>query len=290
MPRFAGLVAEPLGPGHDRPAKLTVSVVIVTYEVRDLVVKCLASLRGAADIVVVDNASKDGTAAAVADSFPNVTLIANEANLGFGAAVNQGAAVARGDLILILNPDTELGPQGLGEMADAMTRRPRAAIIGFRQVDQEGTPQLVVGPRPSFVLELLRMVLQRRIDQGDRRLAGWVDRRLRRARRVPWVSGAALLIRASCFRAIRGFDESFFLYYEDADLCLRASSVGDVWYEPGITVTHYRGRSAAQNAVLASQAYRESQLRYWRRYRGTWAVAVIDRYQRLRRVSPGGGR
>jgi GT2 family glycosyltransferase len=168
-------------------------------------------------------------------------------------------------------------------MSAAILARPEASAVGFRQVDPHGRFQLSFGPRPSIVLELVRMVVQARLDGGSHRLAAFIDRRFSKPRRIPWVTGSSLLVRRSAFDAVGGFDESFFLYFEDADFCLRLSrDVGPVYYLPGVTVIHERGASARQSGDKARRAYRESQRLYWLRYRGPVVARFVQLYQRLR--------
>jgi hypothetical protein len=259
------------------------SVLVVSFNVAPLLRRCLASLTEADEIVVVDNASSDDSAELVRREFPTATLIALPDNRGFSAGVNAAARAATGDILLLLNPDTEVAPGVIAAMHEALRRRPRAAAIGFRQVDGQGVFQLSFGPPSSLVLELLRMVVQRRLDGGDRRLAGVIDRLFSRPVRVPWVSGSALLVRRTAFAAIGGFDEAFFLYFEDMDFCLRLGrEIGPVYYVPAPTVLHHRGRSAMGDPGAAERAYRRSQLLYWRRYRGDRVARLVERYQRLR--------
>ena len=266
------------------PARVArLSVLVVSYNVAPLLRRCLASLREADEVVVVDNASSDGSVAMVREEFPRVRLISLAENRGFSAGVNEAARVASGDLLLLLNPDAEVSPGVLVRMAAAIDARPRAAAVGFRQVDAEGTFQLSFGPPPSLVLELVRMIVQRRLDAGDRRLAAFINWRFSRPRRVPWVTGSSLLVRRSAFAAVGGFDEGFFLYFEDADFCLRLGrEVGPVYYVPTVTVVHHRGASARENAGVVRRAYRESQLRYWRRYRGRTVAHLVELHQRFR--------
>lgn len=260
------------------------SALVVSYNVAPLLRRCLASLSEATEILVVDNASSDGSVAMVRAEFPRVRLIPLAENRGFSAGVNEAARAATGDLFLLLNPDAEVPPNALARMVAAIEARPAAAAIGLRQVNADGTFQLSFGPPPSLPLELLRFIVQRRLDAGDRRLAGFIDRRFSRPRRVPWVAGSALLVRREAFEAVGGFDEGFFLYFEDIDFCLRlAQRGGMVVYVPSVTVVHHRGRSAAASPGPASRAYRESQLRYWRKYRGARIAAIVGRYQRFRR-------
>jgi GT2 family glycosyltransferase len=270
--------ADVAGTTHPR-----LSVLVVSHNVAPLLRRCLASLTEADEIVVVDNDSNDDSVEMVRREFPTVALIASADNRGFSAGVNAAARVATGDFLLLLNPDAEVAPGVLSSMRDRLGRRPKAAALGFRQVDKDGVFQLSFGPPPSLVLELARMVVQRRLDAGDRRLAGLIDRIFSRPVRVPWVSGSALLVRRAAFESAGGFDEAFFLYFEDIDFCLRLRrEVGPVFYMPTPTVLHHRGRSAAGDPCAADRAYRRSQLLYWRRYRGDRVAGLIRRYHRAR--------
>ncbi len=266
------------------------SVVVVSYNVAPLLRKCLESLSDADEIVVVDNASWDGSVHLVRDEFPSVRVIALDRNCGFSAAVNIGAGASTAPFILLLNPDAEVFPGAIDAMLRQMKGRPNAAAIGCRQVDEGGDFQLTVGPPPSLLLELVRMVLQRRLDGGDRRLGRGLDRLLSRSRIVPWVSGSCLLVRREAFEAVGGFDERFFLFFEDIDFCLRLRKRGGrIYYIPSITVLHRRGRSAARDPGLAARAYRESQLWFWEKHRGRRIARLVATYQRWRGVAPGGG-
>jgi GT2 family glycosyltransferase len=146
--------------------------------------------------------------------------------------------------------------------------------------------QLAFGPPPWLSLELLRNVIQRRLDRGDDRLAQLLDRAFSFSFHVPWVSGAALLVRREAFDTVQGFDEKFFLYFEDIDLCLRLRErFGPVVWAPEVTVLHHRGRSAAKEPGRAARAYRESQRWFWEKHRGRGIAALVRLYQRLRGVA-----
>ncbi len=272
----------------EAPFEMSISVLIVSYRVRDLLERCVASLVGAAQIIVVDNASDDASAAMVRERFPHVDVLAWTENRGFAVAVNAAAARARCDKLLVLNPDTELAPGVLAHMEHALDEAGEDVwAMGFRQVDRDGAFQLAIGPDPSLVAELWRMVLQRRLDAGDRWLGRLIDRWLGRARDVSWVGGSALLVRRQAFVSVGGFDEGFFLYFEDADLCLRLRAAGGrVVYQPSVTLVHHGGASAAGNRAQARRAYRLSQRRYWQKHRGRCTSVIIDAYQRLRGVAP----
>lgn len=267
---------------------MKLSVVVISYNVAPHLLRCLASLRGADEVIVVDNASPDDSAQHVRQEFPHAHLVEMESNLGFSAAVNRGVAQATGDLILILNPDTVLEPGSLARMGDAMAQQPRNVwAMGFRQVDGANHFQLSFGPPPSLTLELLRRVVQRRLDAGDARVEWVLNRLMHKKRVVPWVSGAALLVRRQAFDQVQGFDERFFLYFEDIDFCLRLRQAGgQVVYDPSVTLTHLRGESARTKQTLAQRAYRESQLYFWQKHRGRWVRHLVKLYLHGRGLAP----
>jgi N-acetylglucosaminyl-diphospho-decaprenol L-rhamnosyltransferase len=268
---------------------MRLSVLIVSYNVGSLLRRCLASLADADQVLVVDNASSDGTVDLVRREFPDVRLIPLADNRGFSAGVNLAAREAKGDLLLLLNPDTELPPGAIGAMKAQAAAHPTAAAFGFRQVDEHGAFQLAVGPPPWLSLELVRMVVQRRLDGGDERLGRLLDRLLSRTLRVPWVAGSALLVRRTAFDEVQGFDERFFLFFEDIDFCLRLRQrCGSILFVPAVTVLHRRGASAAKEPGRAARAYRDSQLWFWRKHRGVRVAAIIHLIQRLRGVGGAG--
>jgi GT2 family glycosyltransferase len=163
-----------------------------------------------------------------------------------------------------------------------------ADALGVRQVDGSGFVQLACGPGPSVLAELGRKLVQRRLDQRDRWVAAGLERLLPRPRQVPWVAASCLLVRRDAFAAVEGFDEGFFLFFEDIDFCLRLREVGRrVWYDPTVTILHHRGASAAHRPGSSAQHYRRSQLRFWGKHRGPWTRAAVGAYLRLRGVFPG---
>ncbi len=265
------------------------SVLVISYNVKDTLRTCLEALGREAEVIVVDNASPDGSAAMVRHEFPHAKLVPLEENQGFSAAVNAGARQATGDLLLVLNPDTALLPGTLERMAAAMQAEGRDDVwaMGFRQLDADGRFQLSFGPPPSLVLDFARRLVQLHLDAGGHWLGRLLAAATSRPLDMPWVSGAALLVRRQPFFEIGGFDERFFLYFEDIDFCLRLRQAGGrVLYEPSITVPHLRGKSAATAKALAARAYRESQLYFWEKHRGAWARALVAHYLRLRGLLP----
>lgn len=271
----------------ERPAPQSrVSVLIVSYNNRAVLGRCLAPLvaNDGLEVILHDNASTDGSADLVAERFPSVRVLTSPDNVGFARGVNAAARHAVGEYLLLLNPDTE-PPSALAEEMVAALEESGAAAVGVRQVDSAGFYQLACGPGPSLWADLLRKIVQLRLDRRDQRIADWLQRLLREARDVPWVAGSCLMVRRDAFRAVGGFDDDFFLYFEDIDFCLRLRAAGmRVRYDPRVTLVHHRGVSAASNRAVAQRAYRDSQLRFWSKHRGRAAHWLVARYLWLRRA------
>src|SRR6185503_11528018 len=200
-----------------------VDVVVVSYETRETLLECLAAFvaEPTASVVVIDNASRDGTAAAVRERFPSVRLVANAENVGFARACNQGARESRARYLLFLNPDATLAPGSLGALAAILEARPRVGVVGPRTRSANGDIQVSTGPDLSLVSEIRQRRLVRGVARRDAAILVEAEGLHAVEREVDWVSGACLMIRREAFDAVSGFDERFFLYEEDADLCRR---------------------------------------------------------------------
>ena len=237
-----------------------VSVVIVTYRNAADIGGCLAAVRNAApvapvDVIVVDNASGDGTVAA-ARAVPGVTVLERPDNGGFAAGCTAGAAVASGDWLLFLNPDTELAPDAIAALVDCAQQHPSAGLVGARFVHADGTsdPRSCWG-RPSpwsalcFALGLSSLLPGNRVFDPEAPPPWTGD--LTAARAVPVISGACMLVSRELWDRLGGFDPVFFLYGEDADFCLRAAAAG---YRPMVTgravCQHPGGRSSSSAGKL----------------------------------------
>lgn len=267
----------------DRPS---VATVIVSYNVRDDLDACLASLSCArADtyslrITIVDNGSSDGTLDMLRARWPFVKVIAADENLGFGRANNLGAARTAGDYILLLNPDTLVPPDAIGTLLKALAAEPSAAAAGPKLLDRDLRPELSFGWPVSLAGEWRQRRLMRAYSRGESWASTRVDDWTRRPGPRDWLSAACLLVRREDFEAAGGFDERFFMYYEDVDLCVRLRQRGRlVLFEPGATVRHMRGRSGRHNPSLARRR-RESQLAYYAKHHPL-SVPLLRGYQRL---------
>jgi hypothetical protein len=250
-----------------------VAVVIVSFEARDPLLAALASVRAHAslpvEVVVVDNASADGSVEAVRAAHPAALVIANRENVGFARACNQGLRASRAPHVLFLNPDAELTPGAVEALVGAVEHRPDVGAAGPRTRSGDGTIQVSTGPDLTLVSEWR----QRRLVLGVARRApgalAEAEARHAREHEPDWVSGACLIARREALEAVGGFDERFFLYEEDADICRRLRLAGwRVVFTPAAEVRHQLGRSMARAPGRARLEYHRSHLLYYRHHNG----------------------
>ncbi len=265
-----------------RTDRVSLSVCVASWNVREHLERCLRSVAEnsgeEAETIVVDNASRDGSAEMVAELFPGVRLIANRRNRGFAAAVNQALAVARGRCLLLLNPDTVVRPGAFREMTDFFARRPGAGAAGCRLLEPDGRVQPSVRSFPTFASALERFTIlgRLRLLPGVRRRYLREDFDYRSPAEVDQVMGAALFLRREALEEVGFLDERFFLYFEEVDLCRRLKSAGwEIWYNPRAAVVHYGGASFEQAAGRSRLWLLESQLKYFRKHRRPLPAAVF---------------
>jgi N-acetylglucosaminyl-diphospho-decaprenol L-rhamnosyltransferase len=243
-----------------------VAAVVVSYNVAELLVRCVESLRadGIDRIVVVDNASADDSVGAIRRADPRVEVVALDRNLGYGAGVNCGVARTDEPHVLVLNPDVEVEPGSTKVLLAALARDPGLALVGPRIVTPEGEtypsartfPDLIDAAGHAF----LHFVWPSNPFSRRYRMLDWDHGD---ARNVDWVAGTHFLARRSAWDEVRGFDEAFFMYMEDVDLCWRLHASGwRVGYEPGAAVIHGIGRSTDQTPYRMIAAHHRSLLRY----------------------------
>jgi N-acetylglucosaminyl-diphospho-decaprenol L-rhamnosyltransferase len=225
------------------------AVVVVNYNAGEYLSRCLRSAWEAAgdariEVIVVDNASVDGSAERAVAANPGARLIANRSNRGFAAAANQGIRASTAPFVLLLNPDAEVLAGTLGGFLKVAAEHPRAGALGPMVRDPDGTiypsarkvPSLWEGVGHSFLGPFLANRFSRSYTMAD-----W-DRSTER--RVEWVSGSCMLLRRAALRGVGLFDEGYFLYVEDVDLCTRLRLAGwDVVFSPEMEVVHIGGVS-----------------------------------------------
>lgn len=230
-----------------------VDAVIVSWNTRDDLLACLDSLLRSQGVAVcatvVDNASSDGSADAVASRFAQVNLLRNASNVGFSRAVNQGLRAGSAPWVLLLNPDAEVQPDTVARLLARLQELPQHAAVAPRLLHSDGRPQHSVYPYPSLWLSVvLGLSLQNLLPRRARaRLLLEGDWGSDVERDVPWAIGACLLIRRSVLDELGGLDERFFVYAEDLEWGHRVTRAGHpVRFLPDISVVHAGNRSGEQ--------------------------------------------
>jgi hypothetical protein len=253
------------------------SALIVNFHTYGEIAACLGSLAAALDpardeILVVDHGSDPAALGALAARFPAVRWLPTAQNPGFGAGINRAARAASGQRLLVLNPDATISSNLPAQLAATLDSAPDIAIVGPLVRTGDGRLEAsarrfpgwstVFGGRSTWLTRVWpgNPFSRRNLLTGPEVTAP-VD--------VDWVSGACLLVRRDVFEALGGFDEQFFMYWEDADLCRRARAAGRrVVYEPRATVTHLGGRASRQRSRASAAAFHQSVFRYYMKHGG----------------------
>lgn len=262
--------------------KARATIVIVSYNARELLRKCLISLSAHAShypVMVVDNASPDDSAAMVDQEFPHVRVLRNSINLGFGSANNRGLAEVATDCTFFLNSDTELDGDPLPALVRTLDDFPDAAVVGCQLRAPDGVAQRSARRFPSA-----RQSLRNALALPEPLPNALAD--------VDYVDGAAMLARTAALREVGGFDERFFLYVEDADLCRRLHDRGwRVLYDPSVHVVHAGGGSARRGSRRDDRLRWEALARYACLHfgRAQYAAFVCTRALELMRQTITGG-
>lgn len=254
---------------------MDLSIVIVSYNVRDLLVGCLRSLEQTQgdlqrEVFLVDNASGDGTVETVSRLFPTVQVIANAENRGFAAANNQGLRLARGRHALLLNPDTTVAPGALAAMVAFLDRTPDAGIVGCRIHDGAGHQQLSCFPFPTVATVFWQHW------QLHRFFPPFLYSRYRRQCLAPgqaepfpvgWVTGACFMIKHETLATVGLLDERYFLFVEEVDFCRRAAQLGwRTYFLPAAGVVHLESRSTRQVVPVKLTSHYLSKLHYFAKF------------------------
>jgi len=262
-----------------------VDIIIVAYNRRRLVersVRSASSLRPRPRIFLVDNGN-DGTGHALARQDTSLRVLDPGSNLGFGRAVNLAAREGNSEFVLLLNGDAQIEQAAFERLCAALAANPTVAGVGPRIRDQRGVLELSVGRTLSVCNEAIFRIAGILYRDGHGPARTWIERRGAVARSTRSLSAACLLMRRAAFEEAGGFDERFFLYAEDVDLCLRLSELGWSWhYVPAAKVVHERGASAARDRDAAEAHYRASQLQFYGKHNGAAAGLFLRTYLRLK--------
>jgi len=258
------------------------AVIVVSYNTRDLTLQAVASARKATDgldarVIVADNGSVDGTVGAVRAAYPEVTVLENPDNPGYGAAINRAASAQRSTHLCAMNADIVLEPGSLLKLRRFLAMNRSCGLVGPALAYPDGKPQRSAKRFPTLGLALGEVLALHALAPDNRwvRRFYYEDQDLTRDAEVDTVSGSVMMVRAEAFETVRGFDEEFRMYFEETDLCRRLRDGGhSVAFCPGARAVHRHGASTRQTSVRQVEYY-VSYVRYFRKHHRRAAAAIL---------------
>jgi len=241
--------------------KIKLSIIIVSWNVKDFLIKCLEScfskLKGIDfEVIVSDNASQDGTQDIVEKKFPNIKLIKNEKNLGFAAGNNKAIKIAKGEYVLLLNPDTEFLDDSIKYAIEKMKKNKNIGALGCNILNPDMTTQMSIRRFPTVIDILIILLKLKKIFPNilNRYLATDFD--YSKESEVDQVMGAYILTKKEVFEKIGLLDEGYFIWFEEVDFCKRIwQNSGKVVYYPGAKIVHHGGKSFAKEGFAKKQLW-----------------------------------
>ncbi len=263
-------------------ANMDLSIIIVNWNTKDLLLGCLESLfryppTWEFEVIVIDNASTDGSALLVRQRFPQIKLILNQSNKGFAQATNQGLKKMRGKFALLLNPDTKVMEISIDKMIEFMEAKEDVGISGCKIINPDGSLEASAFPNPTLIDEIIsgfRSIpfFKRYIDRYRIRYLSQSNG----AMKVGWVTGACLMIRKKTIKEIGYLDEKIFLYGEDVDWCLRVQKRGwKVIYLPHICIFHFGGASMKKNVARKIYSFYFKRFYLTQKYRSGISLLLL---------------
>jgi GT2 family glycosyltransferase len=264
------------------------TIAIVSFNAKEELRACLDSVFSAThlasfEVIVADNASTDGTVEMLRERFPEVRLIASPENQGFSRGSNLCWREARSSLVLFLNSDTVVPERALDRLVAIARERPETGAIGPRLLYPDGELQMSFGAMPGIASELLQKLWNAGYARGKGPLRSAVRRRYSRERFVDWVSAACLLTRRDTLETVSGFDENFFLYSEDVDLCARIRAIGGrILFTPEVEIVHLVGGSRETNRDRAVYESHRSRLYFYEKHHRSFQVLLLKSYMAVK--------
>lgn len=234
------------------------SIIIVNWNSKEFLKGCLSSIPGdtSHEVIIVDNASSDGSCDFIEKNFPDVRLIRNNMNKGFAAGCNQGAGIARGRYLFFLNPDTIMEKDSIKKLIDFAETKEWLGAVGPRLIGRDGRAQNSVRRFPTISRALMGRK-ERLVKQLSDKEPSSVEQ----------VSGAAFLIKKDLWRDVGGMDERFFMFYEEVDLCRRLKDLGyNIYYLPAARIIHLGGGSRHKDSEAVKRYSRKSMILYFQKY------------------------
>ncbi len=264
-----------------------VSIVIVSYNTCAAVERCIEAVRDQETnsehkIIVVDNASRDGTVEKIRSRWSDVSVVAANTNLGFARACNLGILQSSSEFILLLNSDTIVPPGAIDALLNSLFQDKRIAVVGPRLVNLNGLTECSFGSTLTPFTELFRLFVKWCVARNVRLVLSLVRLRASRSRFTAWVSGACLLVRRNVAAEVGYLDERYFMYFEDIDFCSSIRKLGHrVLFNSDVEIVHARGQSAQAAPEATRLAYQKSHLAFYKKHLPLW-FPVLRVYLRFR--------
>ena len=257
---------------------MKLSIIIVNWNTRDLLSDCLTSVNEPAldidlEVIVVDNASSDGSQKMVQNQFPEVNLISNSNNPGFAKANNQALRLCTGKYVLLLNPDAIVKPGAIEELVNFLDDFPEAGAAGARLLNPDGSLQRSASPKPTVFREFWRLFhLDGLMFVAKYPMNRWS---IEQIREVDILKGACMIIRREALDGVGLLDEEYFMYSEEVDLCTRLTQSGwHLYWIPDAEVIHFGGQSTQQVAEEMFLRLYEGKIMYYRKHQSNLAVRL----------------
>ena len=266
---------------------IDISVVIVNWNVKELLDKCLASLYSAmnqaqgnspmVEIIVVDSDSNDGSVAMIQDKYPDVRLLPQNENVGFTQGNNIGFRETQGRYLFLLNPDTEIIEDAIPKLFNYMEAHSDVGMIGTHTLNTDGTHQSTRRRFPTLMTGIFESTsLSNYAPQSIDTHYKMFDTDNNAILEVDWVQGSAMLVRREVYKKIGGLDEGYVMYSEEMDWCKRAKDAGwKVVYHGEAFITHHGGKSSDQVGAFKHIHFHTSKLRYFRKHHGYSTYLIL---------------
>lgn len=257
--------------------KPELSIIIVNFNEKDGLAACLTSIQDnisslTYETIVIDNFSTDGSAAMVEADYPQTLLVQNDTNLGYPAANNIGIKISQGDYLLFLNPDTLIYPGVLEGLLAKMKQDPQIGAVAPAMRPGPGKYQISFGWKVNFWTELKKKCFLNAY-------YGFRIKRKKQSRQVFWLSGACLLARRQAVAAAGQFDEHYFLFFEDIDLCFGMQKLGwKLWFCPEFEILHHAATATSKTPLFSRYHYRKSQLYFYQKHNSFASQMFLKTY------------
>ncbi|PZU96191.1 MAG: glycosyltransferase family 2 protein [Pseudanabaena sp.] len=261
-----------------------ISIILVNYNGQQFLENCLKSILDNLqntdyEVIIVDNASSDDSIKIIKDDFPSFQLICSDTNLGFGRANNLAVKYSQGDHLLFLNTDTILTENTPKVLSDYLNQNKEVGAVGPRITFQDGSYQISCGKLLNIIVELLYKIRANLDNRWHKFFSILYDRIYSKEQEIGWLTGACLMMRKDVFEKLEGFDELFFMYFEDVDICKRVHDLGlKVVYYPKTSLIHLLGGSGHNIKKKVSVYYRDSQLHYYQKHLGSFQTNLLKLY------------